>query len=72
MANISAHTAPHSPNILARIGSAVIGFFDAAMTAKTMAHEVETLQNMPDSELARIGVERGDIVRHVYSKYSHS
>ena len=46
--------------------SAIAGFFDRLAAAQNRSAEVQRMQELSDRELADIGLNRKDIVRHVY------
>jgi len=58
----SAPAAPRPRGILARIG----GFFTDLAAARSRSEEVARLNAKSDAELARMGLRREDIVRHVF------
>ncbi|MFO7919206.1 DUF1127 domain-containing protein [Rhodobacteraceae bacterium W635] len=58
----STATAPRGRGLLARIGA----IFNDITVARSRVHEVERLNAKSDVELARIGLKREDIARHVF------
>jgi len=55
-------TAPRGRGLLARIGA----IFTEMTLARSRVHEVERLNAKSDEELARMGLKREDIARHVF------
>ncbi|MGR3494187.1 DUF1127 domain-containing protein [Citreimonas sp.] len=62
------HTsAPHSgTGFFHNVGSAILNFFTAIAESNSRMREAERLNAMSDQELARIGLKREDIARHVF------
>lgn len=58
-------SAKHS--FLARIGDAIKSFASAYVEARSRQGAIAALEAMSDKELAERGIEREDIVRHVFS-----
>jgi len=55
--------------IAVSIFSAVAKFFDQIADAQNRSAEVVRMQNLSDSALRDLGVNRANIVRHVYRDY---
>lgn len=65
---LSPFSAPHS--VLAQVGgvlAAVARAFALAKNAEARFDEIQALQALSDAELARRGIARDNIVRHVYA-----
>ncbi|WP_071672417.1 hypothetical protein [Nioella nitratireducens] len=66
MASIDyAHSGTHT-SIFARIGAAIARAATNYVEARSRAGEISRLQSMSDAELARMGLKRDDIARHVF------
>lgn len=48
------------------LGARFSGWLEAFMEAHARTNEINALQDMSDAELARRGIQRDQIIRHVY------
>ena len=55
------------PSFLARVLRGTNQFFANLANAQNRTNTVERMQKLSDADLAKMGVRRQDIVRHVYS-----
>ncbi|SDY17856.1 DUF1127 domain-containing protein [Citreimonas salinaria] len=66
MAHITT-TAPHSAaGFFHGLGNRILSFLTAIAESNSRMREAERLNAMSDAELARIGLKREDIARHVF------
>lgn len=54
------------PGVLSRLGARISGWLARLMEAQSRSDVVARLENCSDAELARMGVARSAIIRHVY------
>jgi uncharacterized protein YjiS (DUF1127 family) len=59
-------TAPHSFGIFQRIGAGFKNAFNSMIEARMRTSEFEHYSSMSDDQLAKIGLRREDIARHVF------
>jgi uncharacterized protein YjiS (DUF1127 family) len=67
------HTA-HGPNILRRIGVGFVKMLEAMMKggqANQCRLEAERLSGFSDAQLAKLGIERDQIMYHAYRRYMY-
>lgn len=64
-------TTPNSVSIFGRISAAVGEWFVAYARTRSRTDEVEFLEAKSDAELAKLGIKREDILRHVFRDLMH-
>ncbi|WP_293449006.1 DUF1127 domain-containing protein [Planktotalea sp.] len=60
------YTAPQSSGILQRIGAGFKSAFNSMIEGRMRSSEFEHYNSMSDDKLAKIGLRREDIARHVF------
>ena len=60
------YIAPSTPNFLSRIGETIWGALVSFGEARARSSEVQFYCSMSDEELAKHGLRRDEIVRHVF------
>lgn len=63
--------APHTDGVFARAVAALTNFFAQISYAQSRVDKINRLLDLSDDELAKIGLKRTDIVRHVYRDTYH-
>ena len=64
----------HGPSLLKRIGASLLQMLEALMNASQANRcrlEAERLERLSDDELAQMGLEREQIVMHVFKRYMY-
>lgn len=57
---------PAQPSAAFAFFNSIAGFFDRLVASKNRSAAVHSMQELSDRQLADIGLNRADIVRHVY------
>ncbi|MEY8096412.1 DUF1127 domain-containing protein [Falsihalocynthiibacter sp. S25ZX9] len=67
MAYASTELLAQKKSIWASVSNGFSAFFTALIESNSRSDQVERFQNMSDRQLADIGLDRDDIVRHVFA-----
>ena len=63
--------APQKDSVISRAFAHLTGFFARVSDAQSRTDKVNRLLDLSDKDLAKIGLRRSDIVRHVYRDIYH-
>ncbi|WP_375254761.1 DUF1127 domain-containing protein [Yoonia sp.] len=63
--------APQKDSVISRMVAHMTGVFARISDAQSRTDKVNRLRDLSDEDLAKIGLRRADIVRHVYRDIYH-